>query len=150
MVCETLGHSSFPTRKREPDRSATRGRHLRKPAAPQRFHSYWVSVHVRQIIPLRRGISKGISLRMRTTLQRWGNSQGIRIPKAIVESLGMGIGSELLVELSEDRSRITVTPAADSRPVRGRHRIEDLVASSAPDALVGEYDWGEPQGREVW
>jgi len=87
---------------------------------------------------------------MKTTLQRWGNSQGIRIPKKLVESLGMGIGSELLVELSEDQTRITVTPSQDSRPVRGRHRIEDLIASSAPDAFDGEYDWGEPQGKEVW
>jgi len=87
---------------------------------------------------------------MKTTLQRWGNSQGIRIPKRIVETLGMAIGSELVVELSADQSLITVIPARDSRPVRGRHRIEDLVASSAPDAFEGEYDWGEPQGKEVW
>ena len=87
---------------------------------------------------------------MNTTLQRWGNSQGVRIPKAIVESLGMQIGSELSIELSGDRSQITITPARDTRPVRGRHRIEDLVASSSPDAFDGEYDWGERQGKEVW
>ncbi|MCF6313483.1 MAG: AbrB/MazE/SpoVT family DNA-binding domain-containing protein [Verrucomicrobiales bacterium] len=87
---------------------------------------------------------------MKTTLKRWGNSQGIRIPKRIVETLGMAIGSELVVELSADQSLITVIPTRDSRPVRGRHRIEDLVASSTPDAFESEYDWGEPQGREVW
>jgi len=87
---------------------------------------------------------------MNTTLQRWGNSQGVRIPKAIVDSLGMEVGSELTIELSADRSQITITPTRDARPVRGRHRIEDLVASSSPEAFDGEYDWGEPQGKEVW
>lgn len=87
---------------------------------------------------------------MNTTLQRWGNSQGVRIPKAIIESLGMEIGSKLTIELTADRSQITITPARDARPVRGRHRIEDLVASSSPGAFKGEYGWGEAQGKEVW
>lgn len=87
---------------------------------------------------------------MNTTLQRWGNSQGIRIPKKIVDLLGMEVGSELTIELSDDRTRITVTPTRDSRPVRGRHRIEDLVASSSPDAFSGEEGWDGPQGKEAW
>jgi len=41
-------------------------------------------------------------------LQRWGNSQGIRIPKKYVESLGMEIGAELTVELASDQSVITI------------------------------------------
>ena len=75
---------------------------------------------------------------MKTTLQTWGNSQGIRIPKVMMESLGMTIGSELVVELSEDKTQITVKPTCDQRPVRGRHRIEELIARSAPDAFGGE------------
>ena len=62
----------------------------------------------------------------------------------------MEIGSELLVELSEDHSRLTVTPLRDSRPVRGRYRIGDLLAASKPGALDGEHDWGDPRGKEVW
>lgn len=87
---------------------------------------------------------------MNTALQRWGNSQGVRIPKPIVDSLGMEIGSKLSVELSKDQSRIIIAPERDARPVRGRHRIEDLVASSSPDAFEGEVDWGGAQGKEVW
>ncbi|HOW63796.1 MAG TPA: AbrB/MazE/SpoVT family DNA-binding domain-containing protein [Candidatus Paceibacterota bacterium] len=87
---------------------------------------------------------------MRTTLQRWGNSIGIRIPKAMIESLGAGVGTEVLVELSEDRTKITLKPSKDRRPIRGRHRIEDLIAASSPDAFKGEYGWGDPQGKEVW
>jgi antitoxin MazE len=88
---------------------------------------------------------------MKTTLQRWGNSQGVRIPKPIIDSLGLEPGVEVDVSLSEDRAGITITPAKDARPVRGRYRIGDLAAASDPAAFEdGELDWGEPQGREVW
>jgi len=87
---------------------------------------------------------------MTTTLQRWGNSQGVRIPKNLVETLGLKIGSDLSIELSEDGSHIAILPVQDERPVRRRHRIEDLVAASSPDAFKGEVGWGESQGREVW
>lgn len=88
--------------------------------------------------------------RMRTTLQRWGNSQGVRLPKSIVESLGMSVGAPVIVEISGDHSQITITPATESRPVRGRHRIEDLIAESDPNAFATEHDWGKPHGKEVW
>ena len=87
---------------------------------------------------------------MRTTLQRWGNSQGIRIPKGIADSLGISVGAELTVEISDDRTSITVTPSRDTRPVQSRYRIEDLIAVSAPGAFTGETDWGDSQGKEVW
>ena len=87
---------------------------------------------------------------MRTTLQRWGNSQGVRLPKSIIESMGMNVGAPVIVEVSGDGSRITITPATESRPVRGRHRIEDLIAESAPNAFSGEHDWGKAHGKEIW
>ncbi len=87
---------------------------------------------------------------MKTTLQRWGNSQGVRIPKHLVERMGVDIGSELLVALSDDSNRIIITPIQDVRPVRGRHRIEDLIAASRSNSFDGRESWGEPQGKEVW
>lgn len=87
---------------------------------------------------------------MRTKLQRWGNSQGVRLPRSIIESLGISVGAPVIVEVSGDRSQITITPAPESRPVRGRHRIEDLIAESSPNAFAEEHDWGAAQGKEVW
>lgn len=87
---------------------------------------------------------------MKTTLQRWGNSQGVRIPKQLVERIGVSIGSEVLISLSNDQSTITIAPVQDSRPVRGRHRIEDLIAASRPDAFDGGESWTNSQGKEVW
>ncbi len=85
----------------------------------------------------------------RRNIHLGGNSQGIRIPKSIIDTLGMEVGAEVVVAISQDHAQITITPAEDSRPVRGRHRIEDLIASSSPSAFDGEYDWGSPQGKEV-
>ncbi len=87
---------------------------------------------------------------MKTTLQRWGNSQGVRIPKQLVERIGVDIGSEVLISLSHDQSTITIAPVQDARPVRGRHRIEDLIAASQPDSFDGREFWTNPQGKEVW
>lgn len=87
---------------------------------------------------------------MKTTLQRWGNSQGVRLPKAMIETLGITVGSPVILEVSGDHSGITIKPAKESRPVRGRHRIEDLIAGSSPDAFGREHDWGMAKGKEVW
>ena len=87
---------------------------------------------------------------MKTTLQRWGNSQGVRLPKSIIESMGMNIGAPVIVEVSGDHSQITITPVLESRPTRGRYRIEDLIADSAPSAFTEEHHRGKAQGKEVW
>ena len=68
----------------------------------------------------------------------------------MVESLGMAVGAEVVVDISGDRSQITITPANDSRTIRGRHRIQDLIAASSPQSFKGGYDWGSPHGKEVW
>lgn len=87
---------------------------------------------------------------MKTTLQRWGNSQGIRLPKSMIDTLGMTVGTSVTVEVSGDQSQITIKPIKESRPIRGRHRIEDLVAESSPKAFAEDNNWGAPQGKEVW
>jgi len=87
---------------------------------------------------------------MKTTLQRWGNSQGVRLPKSMVESLGIAVGASVIVEISKDSSQITITPTTVSHSVRGRHRIEDLIAKSSPKAFDGAYNWGKAVGKETW
>ena len=79
-----------------------------------------------------------------------GEQPGGRLPKSIVESLGIAVGASMIVEISKDRSQITITPSAASSPIRGRHRIEDLVAASSPKAFGGEDNWGKVVGKEVW
>jgi hypothetical protein len=46
----------------------------------------------------------------------------------MLDSLGIGIGSEVDIEIVANTDEIRIRPTAVERPVRGRYRIEDLVA----------------------
>lgn len=79
---------------------------------------------------------------MTTTIQKWGNSQGIRIPKFILESLNW-TGSERLVVSAED-DKIIIERA------ERRKNIKELFADYHEEYTPIEIDWGEPVGDEVW
>ncbi len=79
---------------------------------------------------------------MTTTIQKWGNSQGIRIPKFILESLNW-TGSERLVVSAED-DKIIIERA------ERRKNIKELFADYHEEYTPIEIDWGEPVGEEVW
>ena len=82
---------------------------------------------------------------MLTRVQRWGNSQGIRLPKKVLSQAEIAVGEE--VDVKVENHRIVVE--APQR-VRGRYRIEDLAARMPEGYSPSEEDWGEPIGREVW
>ena len=82
---------------------------------------------------------------MITKVQRWGNSQAVRINKRLLSELGLEAGDE--VEIAVRRGALVLTPV---RRVRGALRIEDLVAAIDPEHTPDEIDWGPPVGKEVW
>ena len=86
---------------------------------------------------------------MTTTLQAWGNSQGVRWPKALLTALRLETGASLELELTPKRDAIIVKPAKPASRVRGRHRIEDLAAAMPKGYKAAEFGWGV-DGREVW
>ena len=86
---------------------------------------------------------------MITTLQAWGNSQGVRLPKALLSPLHLAAGASVEIELSPKKDAIIVRPAQAPQNVRGRHRIEDLIAAIPKGYKTAELDGGAC-GREVW
>ena len=80
---------------------------------------------------------------MQAQVKEWGNSQGIRLSKEILKSAGIALNEVLDVTVSS--GIITLT-----KP--GRHNtLEDrAVEFNGKLMLDGEYDWGNPVGREVW
>ena len=86
---------------------------------------------------------------MTTTLQAWGNSQGVRIPKALLTALHLKKGMRLELDLSPKRDAIIVKPAGDAVSPRGRHRIEDLVSKMPRNYKAQEF-FGDAIGGEVW
>ena len=64
---------------------------------------------------------------MRTSVQKWGNSLGIRIPKVVAEEASLHSGS--MVELIHQDGVLLVRPIHKGRP---RYRLEDLTGKITP------------------
>ncbi len=79
---------------------------------------------------------------MVTRVQKWGNSLGLRIPKAFAAEAKVGEGSP--VELSVENGALLV------RPVRRRYSLDELLARVTRRNVHGEVDSRAPVGREVW
>jgi antitoxin MazE len=79
---------------------------------------------------------------MVASIQRWGNSLAIRIPKAFAEQAQIDENSA--VEISIEGDRITIAPA------RRGWKLEELVRKISPDNLHREVKWGGKTGKEAW
>ena len=79
---------------------------------------------------------------MAVTLQRWGNSLGIRLPRPLLDQLGLGEGAQLDVRLDGDK---LIVARASPRP-----RMSDLLEGVTPEDRPEEVDWGPPVGKEDW
>jgi len=82
---------------------------------------------------------------MITKVQKWGNSQGLRFPKEILKKARVSIGDE--VDISVKHGKIMIESAAQ---IRGKYKLEELIAKMPSKYNPQEEDWGKPTGREVW
>jgi antitoxin MazE len=80
---------------------------------------------------------------MVTKVQKWGNSLGLRIPKALAEDAGVEEGSP--VDISMEGDRLVVQPIRSSK-----YELKDLVSQIREDNLHDEFPTGRRVGREVW
>jgi antitoxin MazE len=78
---------------------------------------------------------------MKGTVQRWGNSLAIRVPRAYARDLGVEEGSE--VELRVDGPSLVVTPSSTPS-------LDALLAAITAENLHAEIDSGPGKGREAW
>ena len=79
---------------------------------------------------------------MRTQVSRWGNSLGVRIPKACAEELGLAEGATVDVKVS-GRNLVM-------EPAQREYALEELVSGITPKNRHAETDWSAPRGKEVW
>jgi antitoxin MazE len=82
---------------------------------------------------------------MVTKVQKWGNSQGLRLAKQVLEDACISVGDD--VDVSTRDGVIVVAPV---RRVRGRRNLKELVSRIPKNYRAGEVDWGKPVGREAW
>jgi antitoxin MazE len=80
---------------------------------------------------------------MLARVQKWGNSQGLRFPKAILEEARVNVGDE--VRVSVRGRKIIIEPV---EKVRGKYDLKDLVSRMPKNYRVEEVGWGAPVGKE--
>ena len=79
---------------------------------------------------------------MRVTVSRWGNSLGVRIPRALAEDAGVAEGST--VDVRVEGGRIVAVPV-DDEPT-----LAELLEGVTSDNLHGEALDDGTRGREAW
>ncbi len=82
---------------------------------------------------------------MITKVQKWGNSQGLRLSKELLSDVEIAVGDSVDVAVRD--GVLVVTPV---RRVRGRLDLEQLVGRIPKGYKPEKIDWGPPVGREVW
>lgn len=81
---------------------------------------------------------------MQATIQKWGNSQGIRIPKAFLEALGMKEND--IVELNRVEDNIIIKKIDKNDKLS----LEDIFKDYNGEYIAEEFNWGSPIGKEMW
>lgn len=80
---------------------------------------------------------------MQAQVKTWGNSQGIRISKDILQEANIAIDDVLNVKVAN--GMITLV-----KPFRHKSLEERAAEFDGKLNLDGEHDWGETMGDEVW
>jgi antitoxin MazE len=80
---------------------------------------------------------------MNATIQKWGNSLALRIPKAVARDTQLASGS--VVNLTVQKGKMVIEPVRKTR-----YRLEDLLKGVSKKNLHASVDAGPPVGREVW
>ena len=83
---------------------------------------------------------------MEVQVRTWGNSQGIRFPKDIMQEAGIRVNDILQMEVVDGK----IVLSRPLPPFRHKTLKERVEESGVPLSGIGELDWGEPCGNEVW
>jgi len=80
-----------------------------------------------------------------TTIQKWGNSYAVRLPKNSLRKLNLSAGSSVEIREAIRGETLSIVPV--------RHRAASLTEMAARITKKNSHhaaDWGRAKGREVW
>ena len=77
------------------------------------------------------------------TISKWGNSQGIRIPKKYLDQLGLKIGEKAEIKIED--GKIVIVPLRERR--KPKIDINQLFEQDYRENK--EFEWGQV-GKEIW
>ena len=87
---------------------------------------------------------------MQTTIVKWGNSHGIRLPKAFLNNINIVENDPVEIKLEDEKIVIKKIKTKERKTLKQRlfefygENYENIVEPQK------EYDWGKPIGKEVW
>ena len=87
---------------------------------------------------------------MQTTIVKWGNSQGIRIPKAFLRNIQITENDPVDVIL--DKEKIIIQKSNVKKHKTTRERLMEFYGKDFKkyQTKQKEIDWGSPAGKEAW
>jgi antitoxin MazE len=87
---------------------------------------------------------------MQTTIVKWGNSQGIRIPKVFLQSAHLSKNDP--VDVTLENEKIIITKSAEKKHKTTRERLIEFYGENFEQIKdqQEEFDWGPPVGKEIW
>lgn len=82
---------------------------------------------------------------MQTQIVKWGNSQGIRLPKYILDSVDLKDTD--VVEVITENNNIVIKKIQSKKTKKTlQERFENFEGTYSIEPV----DWGTPEGREIW
>lgn len=75
-------------------------------------------------------------------IQKWGNSQGIRFHKSILQAVGLKENDKVEIQIRDGGLFI--------RPVKKHKTLQERIAEYQGSYECREWDTGNPEGNEVW
>ena len=81
---------------------------------------------------------------MNATIQKWGNSQAIRLPKALLETASLKENEQ--VQILAMRNQIVIKKVETAK----RKTLKERLAGFDGDYVFQEWDTGKPVGGEVF
>lgn len=79
---------------------------------------------------------------MTTTIQKWGNSQGVRIPKILLDTVNWAENEKIVILVEDDKLII--------EKAEPRKNIRELFKDYDGEYEAVQMDWGDPVGDEIW
>jgi antitoxin MazE len=87
---------------------------------------------------------------VQTTIVKWGNSQGVRLPKALLKNINIAENDPVDVVLENEK--IIIKKINKKGHKTTKQRLVEFYGKKIKknDIPQKEIDWGKPVGNEVW
>jgi antitoxin MazE len=87
---------------------------------------------------------------MQTTVVKWGNSQGIRLPKVFLQNIQIFENDP--VDVTLENEKIVIRKMDQKEHKTTRQRLVDFYGKNYEEyaSPQKEVTWGNPVGNEIW